>query len=310
MGLVELADIKLFNIKSGVAAEIKAGSMALERSLQHLFEANLETLLGVKVLASEYAISEGRMDTLGIDENGCPVVIEYKRHSNENIINQGLFYLDWLINHRDSFKILTLDRLGKEAASKIDWSLPRLICIAADFNKYDESAVKQMSRSIDLIRYRMFGEDLLMLDHIASSTGSAQQSNSSQSDGNKSPAPKSNKVSVTEQLKSADDELTKLYSDFLDFINSLGDDIQSRQLQMYIAFARLRNFVCLEVRRQRGIVLLYLSLDPNDIRLEEGFTRDMRGIGHYGTGDVEVIISSSATLERAKPLIKAAYEKS
>jgi len=305
-----LADIKLFNISSGAVEEIIAGSMGLERSLQRLFEANLETLLGVKVLASEYTITDGRIDTLGIDENGCPVVIEYKRHSNENIINQGLFYLDWLMNHRDSFKILTLDRLGKEAADMVDWSVPRLVCIAADFNKYDESAVKQMSRNIDLIRYRLFGEDLLMLDHIATSTGSAQQSNNLQSDGVKHYPPKSNKVSVTEQLKSADGELTKLYEDFLDFINSIGDDIQSRQLQMYIAFVRLRNFVCLEVRKQRGVILLYLSLDPNDIQFEEGFTRDMRGIGHYGTGDVEVIISSRETLEKAKPLIKAAYDKS
>ena len=133
-----MADIKLFNISSGAVEEIIAGSMGLERSLQRLFEANLETLLGVKVLASEYTITDGRIDTLGIDENGCPVVIEYKRHSNENIINQGLFYLDWLMNHRDSFKILTLDRLGKEAADMVDWSVPRLVCIAADFNKYDE----------------------------------------------------------------------------------------------------------------------------------------------------------------------------
>ena len=35
------------------------------------------------------------MDSIGIDENNCPVIVEYKRSSNENIINQGLFYLDW-----------------------------------------------------------------------------------------------------------------------------------------------------------------------------------------------------------------------
>ena len=28
-------------------------------------------------------------------EYGCPVIVEYKRHNNENVINQGLFYLDW-----------------------------------------------------------------------------------------------------------------------------------------------------------------------------------------------------------------------
>jgi hypothetical protein len=49
-------------------------------------------LLGVRFLASEFVTSNGgRIDTLGLDENGCPVVIlEYKRASNENVINQGL----------------------------------------------------------------------------------------------------------------------------------------------------------------------------------------------------------------------------
>ena len=43
------------------------------------------------------------MDTLGIDENNSPVVIEYKRSSNENVINQGLFYRDWLMDHQAEF---------------------------------------------------------------------------------------------------------------------------------------------------------------------------------------------------------------
>lgn len=60
-------------------------------------ERHLETFLGVRFLATEYETGKthrGRIDTLGIDENNSPVIIEYKRSSNENVINQGLFYLD------------------------------------------------------------------------------------------------------------------------------------------------------------------------------------------------------------------------
>jgi hypothetical protein len=110
--------------------------------------------LGVRFLASELSTGlahGGRMDTLGIDENGCPVIIEYKRAANE-IINQGLFYLDWLMDHRKDFEWLVLEKLGNEAATSVEWSAPRLICIAGDFTRYDEYAVKQMNRSIELIR--------------------------------------------------------------------------------------------------------------------------------------------------------------
>ncbi|MPN36228.1 hypothetical protein SDC9_183737 [bioreactor metagenome] len=54
----------------------------------------MPTFLGVTFLKSEYTTSNGgRIDSLGIDENNCPVIFEYKRVSNENVINQGLFYL-------------------------------------------------------------------------------------------------------------------------------------------------------------------------------------------------------------------------
>ena len=87
-----MSDIKLFSLDGGIAHEIAGTAVVLERSLQILIENNLEALLGVRLLASEYSTGPkhgGRIDTLGIDENGSPVIIEYKRATNENVINQG-----------------------------------------------------------------------------------------------------------------------------------------------------------------------------------------------------------------------------
>ena len=102
-----MADFKLFKLGEVGIVEVQGQSIALEKSLQSIFEKNLEQLLGVTFLASEFKTTHGgRMDTLGIDENLCPVIIEYKRATNENVINQGLFYLDWLMDHRADFKLL------------------------------------------------------------------------------------------------------------------------------------------------------------------------------------------------------------
>src|SRR6478736_16473 len=112
-----MSDIKLFRQQSGVLQELAGSATPLEKSLQTLFEKNLNTLLGVRFLASEHKTSNGgRMDTLGLDENGYPVIVEYKRTMSENAINQGLFYLDWLMDHRADFKLLVLDTLGKPEA--------------------------------------------------------------------------------------------------------------------------------------------------------------------------------------------------
>lgn len=119
----------------------------------------------MRFLASEYSTGKthkGRIDTLGIDENCSPVIIEYKRALSENVINQGLFYLDWLLDHKAEFKFLVIERLGNQAGEAIEWSSPRLCCIASDFTKYDEHAVQQNNRNIELIRYRRYGDSLLL----------------------------------------------------------------------------------------------------------------------------------------------------
>lgn len=164
-----MSDLKLFRITGPRAVEVQGSGLALERSLQTLIEQNLSTFLGVTFLASEFPTGPehgGRMDTLGLDENKCPVIIEYKRSTNMNVINQGLFYLDWLVTHRGDFEMLVLKTLGVEAAQAVEWSSPRLICNAGDFNKFDAHAIKQMNRNIDLIRYVKFGEDHVLLEQI------------------------------------------------------------------------------------------------------------------------------------------------
>lgn len=301
-----MSDIKLFQLGGTSLTELASSSSPLEKTLQTLFEKNLETLLGVRFLASEYTTTNGgRMDTLGVDENGYPVIIEYKRDRNENIINQGLFYLDWLMDHRGDFELLVRDKYGKEEADKIEWSAPRLVCIAADFTKYDTHAVNQMGRNIELIRYRRFGDDLLLLDLLTSVSVPSAAITAAVSD-EKTQQYKT----VSMGLASAKSEIAALYSDLETFLLGLGDDVTQKTLRYYFAFRRIKNFACVDVKPQLNVVRIYLKLDPTKCELEEGFTRDVRSVGHFGTGDLEVTVATHEDLARAKPLIVQCYEAS
>src|SRR6266571_5650394 len=172
-----MSDIKLFHVSNGSAQELQGTSIAIEKTLQILIENHLEVFLGVRFLATEYFTGKthgGRIDTLGIDENGSPIIVEYKRALNENVINQGLFYLDWLMDHKGEFKLLVLEKLGDKAAGSIDWSAPRLLCIASDFTRYDEHAVQQINRNIELIRYRRYGSELILFELVNATTAQVQ----------------------------------------------------------------------------------------------------------------------------------------
>jgi predicted transport protein len=306
-----MSDIKLFRIGQGSVSELAGTTDTIEKSVQTLFEQNLEALLGVSFLASEFTTTHGgRIDTLGLDENGCPVILEYKRASNENVINQGLFYLDWLMDHRKDFQWLVLNKLGKPTAEAVDWSAPRLICIAGDFNRYDDHAVKQIQRNIELIRYRRFGPDLLMLDLVATTAVKGGISDAR-------PILSGEVAATPNKYKTIGTVLTELDAGMVDrfealraFLLALGDDVQETTLRFYIAFKRIKNFACVEFRPTTGKILVFVKVNPATVTLEPGFTRDVSEVGHFGTGDLEITLTKPADIEKAMPLIKRSYEDS
>lgn len=275
--------------------------------------------MGARFVGHEYGTGKnhrGRIDSLGLDENCCPVVIEYKRHTNENVINQGLYYLDWLLDHQAEFKLLVLERYGAEAAAAIEWSGTRVLCVAGDFTKFDEHAVAQIGRNIELIRYKYFSDDLLMLEWVnpvresggagaavaqpvaAAAERSASSSNKrTKDDGN----------TFAAHFAAMPDDVRILYDELYSFIMSLGDDISAKELRRYLAFSRLKNFICL--LPMKGGLKLRVKLNPDSVRLEDGFTRDVRAVGHWVTGDIEMYIRGKEDLAKARPLLEQAYQE-
>lgn len=302
-----MGDLKLFKLDAGAATEIAGSAATVEKTLQQLIERNLESFLGVRFLASEHITGKvhgGRIDTLGIDENDSPVIVEYKRATSENVINQGLFYLDWLLDHRAEFQLLVQQVLGAEAAGQIDWSAPRVICIAGDFTRYDEHAVQQMERNIELLRYRRFGDTLLALELVnAPRTAAASHIPGA---GKSSGAMKT----VADQIAQASSSLRQVFDDLRAFLLALGDDVQEKEAKYYVAFRRIRNFACVEVHAKSEELLAFVKVGPETVELENGFTRDVREVGHFGTGDLEIRIRDNDALERAKPLLQQSYEAS
>lgn len=313
-----MSDIKLFQVADGKLSELDPQAPQIEKSLQTLIENNLEALLGVRFLATEYstgAVHGGRIDTLGIDEDGTPVIIEYKRLVSENVINQGLFYLDWLLDHKKEFQWLVMEKLGQEAADAVDWSQPRLICIASDFTRYDSYAVNQINRAIELIRYRRFGEKHLMIELVYAPKSTTKTSISTALDdgsvSTKKQASNSDRYAaqmIGNRVAKAPVALRQLWDSLTDFLTALGDDVQVKELKTYVAFKRIKNFACLELYPQAGVVLAFVKLNPDTVQIEPGFTRDVRKIGHFGTGDLEISMRTTEDYTKALPLLQRAYD--
>jgi predicted transport protein len=288
--------LKLFHTVGGVT-EVVPRLAVVEADLQDLIEAHMEAMLGVRFLAREYStgpVHAGRIDSLGLDENGAPVIVEYKRGTDAGILSQGLYYLAWLTDHKAEFQHLVRDRLGPDTAAQVLWSAPRLICVAGDFSRYDIHAVREHRRSIDLVRYRFFGSDHIALETVASATGRPPAQKEERHRTRAAPRP----ARSMQHLAAAVDEA----------LLGLGDDITLVHRKQYRAYRRLRNFACVCPPQQTKI-LVYLSVNPKDIDLQPDFTRAMTALGHHGTGDLEVQLRTERDLERALDLFRLGYAK-
>ena len=167
-----------FDVDSKNSAQaIRPIDLNLEKDIQAICENNLQEFFDITFLDTEHTTSNikggGRIDTLGIDTRGNPVIIEYKLSRSDSVINQALDYLDWLEDHKADFRLIVQEHLDQQQTIK--WSSPRIICIAKEFYKYDYSIVKRQGVNIDLIRYQVYENNLISFEYAHQSRVSTKK---------------------------------------------------------------------------------------------------------------------------------------
>ncbi|RKE22029.1 DUF5655 domain-containing protein [Streptomyces sp. TLI_171] len=309
-----MSDLKVFRLGAdGRDVELQGSTVALEVELQRRVEAGMERMLGIRFLASEYPTGpwhRGRVDSLGLDENGVPVVVEFKKGADSGVVSQALSYLTWLKSSRLEFESLVREKLGEAAVASVDWRSPRALCVAAGYSWHDRVTVGELGRRwpIELVRYRVFDGGLLSLQLVepvvAPTSAPARRQTSAPA------VAEAVEVAVVPASVEVPECLRELYGE-LDEVLTASGEVETVQLKHYVAYRRLRNVASVVFRPSAShrALLVYLPLDPDTVELEEGFTRDMRGIGHLGTGDLEVRIASLADLAKAAVLVERAIQE-
>ena len=102
----------------------------------------------------------------------------------------------------------------------------------------------------------------------------------------------------------------KMVSTLSEFLHGLGGYIMEKETPAYLGFSRGgRSYF---VRAYPGVrkIVLHADLNPDEINLEEGFTRDTRHLGYWGRCALQIDVRDDEDLERAKPLLARAYRES
>jgi len=299
----------LFKIHNSAVKKIVARNLDLERNLQELFENNLEEILDIIFLAHEYSTSfGGRIDTLGIDKNGSPCIIEYKKNQNDNVINQGLSYLRWLLDHKADFEILCQ---SKKMSIKIEWDSPRVICIAESYNKFDLDTADILPINVELLRYRIYDDEILYLEPEnyqkvrISTSGIVKKSKQ----GKEKMERLQKTYSVDDHLAGIDKQTVVLFQALREKILSLDESIIEEAKAKYIAYKISTNFTDIVVE-QCGLKI-FLNVKSGQLNDPQKLARDLtqpKPIGHWGNGDYEVKLKKDSELEAVFALIKQSYD--
>ena len=94
-----------------------------------------------------------------------------------------------------------------------------------------------------------------------------------------------------ELLLQTTEKLQNLYKELKDSILSIATDIEVRPKAKYIAFVRKNNFI--EITFFKSSLKLYLNIKNNLLNDPRQMARDVSKIGHWGTGNYEIILKDS-----------------
>lgn len=306
----DIRRMPLYALKSGLKIErIKKSAFKTEKEMQKLVESNLPMLFNLEFVRSEFALGNLRIDTLVFDpENKCFVIIEYKNDRNFSVIDQGYAYLALLLNNKADF-ILEYNERMKMGLRKdeLDWSQSRVIFISPEFTKYQKGAINFRDLPIELWEISVYENGMVLMDSITTPEGSESiEKISPRGESFKEVAREIKVYSEQDHLNGLPEEISELYENLKMRIISLGG-VMIVPKKHYIGFKTEKNFV--DIHPQKSQIKIWLNMKKGELDDPKALTRNMKGIGHWGNGEYELILTPDADLDYVMTLIKQSFKK-
>lgn len=301
--------MKIFTNNRQSLFTLKEISFKLEREIQTLFEQNIETLSGLKLVKSEFSIKSNRIDTLAFDpESQAFVIIEYKRSQNYSVVDQGVSYLNLMLDYRADF-IVEYNEMHGESLKRndVDWSQSRIIFVSPSFTDFQKQSTNFKDFGIELWEIKQFENDIITINQIkksksAPSIGQMQKGDSSEIS---KLAKEIKAYSEEDHLQGKSDATVELYETYKNAILNLGADIDVKPQKMVIGFT-CKGKVFADVLVLKSELKFWINLKTGNIDDPKLLTRDVSNVGHWGKGDYEIRVSDTTNLEYIMSLVKQA----
>ena len=268
---------------------IKEKPFKLEKEIQNIVEKNLQTLLWLDFIKTEFSIGTFRIDSLAFDSDKKSfVIIEYKRDKNFSVIDQGYAYLSLMLNNKAEFILeYNESKSGTLKRNDVDWSQSKVLFVSPNFTTYQKEAINFKDLPIELWEIKRFTNDTLSFEQIVNRSSKESIKTVSNSETITTVSKEIKVYSEQDHLENIEDDFLNIYAEIKEFLLSFGEDITIYPKKKTIGFKIGSKVFCDIVMQNKGI-RLFLNAKKGTLKDPECITRDVSEVGHWGNGAYEV----------------------
>ena len=254
--------MELYNLNKDNLEEVRLVPFKLEKDIQALVEKNTESIFEFEFIETEFVVEKYRIDTLCFDlENNSFVIVEYKKGSSYSVVDQGMTYLQLMLNNKADFLLKLSQHKGKVLEMKdVDWSQSKIVFVAESFNSYQKDSVNFDNLPFELWEIKRFSNNTIVFNK--------HKSNSKESIGSLTDSKKSNafseinkevKVYTEEDIISKTDKvIIEKWSELKELIIELDG----------VEIVPKRDYISLLLEEKRNKTLAYFNFQKSGIRMD------------------------------------------
>ncbi len=297
----------LYRNDIGKVEQLKEILFKREKDIQDIFETNLISLTGWQFIKSEFTIKSNRIDTLAFDtENKSFVIIEYKKDRNYSVVDQGVSYLNLMLEYKADFIVEYNESLHKNLKrEQVDWSQSKVVFVSSSFTDFQKQSTNFKDLSIELWEIKQFENNILLINPLKKSSAAPSiRPIAKQSEQLEKVAKEIKSFTEEEHINRVPDDIAELYTQFKSAILNLNPDIEVQPKKDYIAFKKGSNITDISLLKKH--LKMWINLKKGKLDDPKKITRDVSEIGHWGNGDYELIMEDDGNLEYIMSLVKQA----
>ncbi|MGL5150045.1 MAG: DUF5655 domain-containing protein [Clostridium sp.] len=288
--------------------KLELDEFKLEKELQLFIENNLEELLNLEIVKSEFSIENYRVDTLAFDkENKSFVIIEYKRSNSYSVIDQGYSYLATVLNNKAELILEYNERKDKFLKrDEIDWSQTKVIFISQNFTKYQKDSLNFKDLPIELYEVKKYDGDIILFTSINKKENSESINIISKKDIDIAKVSKEIKTyTLEEHFKNSDENTVEIFNIYKEKIEEMLPEIEVEPKKVYIAF-KLNRKNLVDFKLKKDMLIIWINAKEGVLDDSKKMAKNVAKVGHWGNGDYELTIKNLEGLEYILSLIKDA----